>query len=103
MVTEFVRRLIHAPLVRLASRVTGFTPHYRVRYSLYTQGPRWFILRNVRLWWDGWQCTRCGDRYPLQVHHTSYRHKGDGWGVGEFLDLRTLCSQCHSRAHGRQQ
>lgn len=103
MITEFVRRLIHAMLVRWAGRVTGFTPHYQVRYSLYTQGPRWFILRNVRLWWDGWQCTQCGDRYPLQVHHVSYRNRGEGLGVGEFLDLRTLCSRCHSRAHGKQQ
>lgn len=101
MIGEILRRLAYTQIIHIAQRVTGFRPHYKAQYGLYLQGPRWFILRNLRLWWDGWSCVRCGSRVGLQCHHVSYDYKGKGWGVGEFLDLRTLCDDCHDWVHGR--
>ena len=101
MLNTFLKRFFYTQLVGLAQSVTGVKPHYKVQYSLYLYGPRWFVLRNLRLWWDGWSCVDCGRRWPLDVHHTTYADKGKGWGVGEFLDLRTVCDGCHDRRHGR--
>lgn len=99
---EILRRFTYTKLVEFAQRLTGIRPHYKAQYSaLYLQGVRWFVLRNLRLWWDGWSCVRCGNRYPLQVHHTSYTHKGKGSGINEFLDLSTLCDDCHAWTHGK--
>lgn len=99
--SELVGKAVYVFLVRLAQHWTGQAPHYKAQYGLYLQGPRWLILRELRKWWDGWECVRCGDRRGLQVHHLSYTHKGKGLGVREFLDLRTLCDKCHAWAHGK--
>lgn len=101
MINQLFRRYFYSKLIEFAQRLTGFRPHYKSRYGLYLQGARWYVLRNLRKWWDGWACVRCGRQYPLQVHHLSYDHKGKGIGVNEFLDLRTLCSDCHAWVHGK--
>jgi hypothetical protein len=119
MINEILRRYFYSKLIELAQQVTGFRPHYKAQYGLYLQGPRWFILRNLRLWWDGYRCTSrrttpCAG--PLQAHHVSYDHKGQDlslsaiWKVGiiryiqgmvrEFLDLRILCDKHHDEEHG---
>jgi len=102
MVSEFIRRFAYVKLIQLAQRATGFHPHYKAAYGLYLQGARWYVLRNLRLWWDGWTCVRCGRQHPLEVHHLSYDDKGKGLGVREFLALRTLCDDCHAWVHGRK-
>lgn len=100
MINQLLRRYFYSKLIELAQQLTGVRPHYKAQYGLYLQGPRWFILRNLRLWWDGWQCTRCGRRHPLQVHHTTYDHKDKGIGWAEFWSLRTLCEKHHKEEHG---
>lgn len=99
-VQELLRRWIYVNAVGWLRSALGLRLHYKARYREYLIGPRWLVLRTVRLWWDGWACVDCGARVSLQVHHTSYRHKGRGWGVGEWLDLRTVCDDCHRRRHG---
>lgn len=101
MIEEFIRRFAYKALVDAAQSMTGIKPHYRTRYALYLYGPRWLIIRSLRVWWDGWCCHDCGARYPLQVHHTSYRNKGKGLGFGEFFDCVTVCDECHGKRHGR--
>ncbi|MCB0060536.1 MAG: hypothetical protein KDE19_00405 [Caldilineaceae bacterium] len=99
---ELLRRLAFGLIVDTARQMTGVRLHPKARYSLYLYGPRWFIIRNLRVWWDGWSCVDCGRRYPLQVHHTSYRHKGKGGLPGmlwEFIDCKTLCDDCHAKEH----
>lgn len=103
MINELLRRYFYIKLIQLAQNVTGFRPHYKAQYREYLQGPRWFILRNLRLAWDFYTCTsdshtRCSG--PLQVHHRSYEHKGKGIGWAEFWDLQTLCDKHHGEEHG---
>lgn len=93
------KHLIYVTIIRWLQGVLGIRLHYRQRYQEYLIGPRWLVIRGLRVWWDGWSCVICGARYPLQVHHTTYANRGKGWGIGEFLDCVTLCDECHDRIH----
>lgn len=57
----------------------------------------WNDLRERRLETDGYQCTNCGSSESLQVHHVVPESLG---GVDEVPNLRTLCADCHDKAHG---
>ena len=100
MIEQVVKRWIFARGVEFLRDFMGIPlPYYRQQYREYLQGPRWLILRTLRLHFDGHRCVDCGSDGRLQVHHQSYRNKGDGWGIGEFFDLRTVCASCHRRRH----
>ena len=102
MIAEIVRRYLYLRIVQAARSLLGLRVHYRQRYGEYLTGPRWFVIRNLRCWWDGWSCTQCGKRYPLEVHHLTYQNKGKGGLPGmlwEFIDCRTLCDKCHEERH----
>lgn len=47
---------------------------------------------------DGYRCALCDCTRGLQIHHMIPRGKG---GAGIPYNLITLCSYCHSHAHGR--
>lgn len=101
MIEQIIKRWLYVNGMRWMRDSFDVRIHYKQQYRQeYLQGPRWYILRTIRLWWDGWQCVDCGVRYPLEVHHTSYKHKGEGWGITELLDLRTVCRDCHRDRHG---
>lgn len=104
--TELAKRFVYARLVQGARQVTGIRVHYRAQYQDYLQSPRWYILRSLRLLIDGNRCThrvnlrRCNRTTSLQVHHTSYAHKGEpgiGGLLAELIDLRTLCDYHHTK------
>lgn len=57
----------------------------------------WKDLRAKRLEIDGYQCSNCGSTESLQVHHVVPKSLG---GVNEVSNLRTLCADCHDKAHG---
>ncbi len=103
MVQEVVKRWLYVGLVGWLRGMLGLRVHYRPQYQEYLLGPRWYVLRHLRLWWDG-GCrshseTPCTG--PLQVHHTTYDYKDKGWGVREWLSLRTLCDRHHDEVHGK--
>ena len=48
---------------------------------------------------DNWRCQSCGGMSNLEVHHQRFRsHSGED----SEDNLITLCSACHSEAHGRR-
>ena len=47
---------------------------------------------------DGYRCALCDSSQGLQVHHAIARGEG---GTDSPQNLITLCSYCHSHAHGR--
>jgi 5-methylcytosine-specific restriction endonuclease McrA len=54
-------------------------------------------LRTRVLRRDGWRCQFCGSMTNLEVHHQQFRsHSGDD----SEANLITLCTDCHSSAHG---
>jgi hypothetical protein len=101
-------------LVQAARSMLGVDVHYRSRYQEYLQGPRWFLLRHLRLAIDGHRCTyteyynqrqrRCTAITDLQVHHPTYKNMGlrkNASGIAgmwsELMDLRTLCDAHHTK------
>jgi 5-methylcytosine-specific restriction endonuclease McrA len=59
--------------------------------------PEYEQLRQRVLWRDGWRCQFCGSRQKLEVHHQQFRSRS---GEDSEANLITLCSECHSVAHG---
>lgn len=104
---EFLRRVLYGAGVKALRKATGMQIHYRAAYGHdYMHSARWYALRNARLIIDGHRCThrinlrRCDAMTTLQVHHTSYAHKGAAGLQGfllELASLRTLCDAHHSR------
>lgn len=45
----------------------------------------------------GYRCEKCGSTRRLEVHHTTYEHKGEEHLHPE--DLQCLCHDCHSEIH----
>ena len=47
---------------------------------------------------DGWRCSNCGRAGRLQVHHVQHlEHDGAAY---DLANLKTLCRDCHIKAHG---
>lgn len=77
----------------------------QLEYRRYLTSMRWRLISGSRRWWDGYQCRTCGEKRGLQVHHASYKHRGEFGTVGilcEWLDTLTLCDECHGRLHEKR-
>ena len=61
-------------------------------YEDYLQSPFWFVIRNIVLFRDSFECTLCGDNATC-VHHHNY---GADVLYGKDLHaLVSLCDTCH--------
>ncbi|MBQ9432954.1 MAG: HNH endonuclease [Synergistaceae bacterium] len=67
-------------------------------YREYLRSERWLSLRNQALKRDGFVCQMCGSGINLRVHHVHYEHVGTEY---EIDDLVTLCEECHSKVHAK--
>ena len=67
----------------------------RTDYRTYLQSARWAHLRELALEHYGDNCTLCGRRDDVNVHHRSY----DRLGHERLSDLTVLCRGCHARHH----
>lgn len=65
-------------------------------YDDYLQTPEWRQRSVAVRGRAGWRCELCGSRDRLQVHHLTYRRRGDELPA----DLQVLCGPCHRQAHG---
>ena len=68
-----------------------------INYSGYLLTTHWKDKRIEILARDFYECTRCGAKKNLNVHHLDYSNL---WNE-EDEDLITLCSSCHSKEHGK--
>lgn len=70
-------------------------------YTQYMKSQKWRDKKQQRLEIDDFKCVMCKrpqerTRNGLQCHHISYQNLGD---EDVFLDLVTLCPECHRRIH----
>ena len=83
--------------------------HRRGRRSVYvkslSRNQYWEkVAREVRIR-DGHRCVVCGARYPLEVHHRTYRVDGRsilGHELEHLDSLVTLCASCHQKVHDKE-
>ena len=65
-----------------------------VGYNKYIKSKEWKEKRLVALKAANYQCSRCGRKENLQVHHLDYKYL-----YKERLhDVRVLCEECHKGA-----
>jgi len=79
------------------------TPHIRVpkveriAYKLFLKTKYWEYVKKLVLDRDKKQCTHCGNKWLLHVHHLTYDHH---FSEHKHLeDLTTLCYKCHKLVH----
>lgn len=64
-------------------------------YQIYLQSDHWKKLRQVKLEQSGRQCSFCGSKEDIQVHHLQYHNIYDVC----LGDLQVLCGFCHKLCH----
>lgn len=62
-----------------------------------TYPPDWEERRKQVAERDGDQCSKCGNRRHLHLHHLKPLSKG---GSNRISNLKLLCENCHSKGHG---
>jgi hypothetical protein len=68
-----------------------------MNYQDFLATPYWKLIREIKLKQCGFHCSRCQDARSLQIHHTTYAHRGSEHR--HLYDLRVLCSGCHKFTH----
>jgi hypothetical protein len=108
-----VRKLISLGEVRIEKRggIFGGRRHgnsYRVvcvnrslalkfmPYKKYLETPEWKAKRERKLIDAGFRCQLCNESGELNVHHRTYKDRGNE----DLRDLIVLCRGCHKKFHG---
>ena len=67
-------------------------------YALYLESPEWKERRRLTLERDKYKCQGCQRAPATEVHHLSYKNRGD-----ELLyQLTSLCRECHAKVHATE-
>ncbi len=76
----------------------SLTPR-QIEHRLYLKTPQWLSKREKVIQRANHRCEGCGAYLGTlgQVHHKTY----DNWKDEFLFELIYLCSDCHSRVHGR--
>ncbi|HUZ84101.1 MAG TPA: HNH endonuclease [Gaiellales bacterium] len=75
--------------------MTRRRPH-SLRYTVYLHSPLWRARRWLWILQAGGRCEDCGRRrYPLTIHHLSYKRLGRE----RRGDVVVLCWRCHQARH----
>lgn len=69
------------------------------RYRSALRSRKWSNVRDRVLKRDGWECTVCGSKKQLCVHHTFYYEEYTEPYDYPTSSLVTLCEKCHNDFH----
>ncbi len=88
------------PLIRL---MIESNPHYlkTCPYERYLETDHWQAIRNLALKEAKYKCSLCNKAVPLDVHHRSYKHRGNE--QNHIEDVTVLCRDCHQNFHSQLQ
>lgn len=65
-------------------------------YKRYLKSKHWRGIKE-KIYQKYKKCQKCGKRYDLQVHHTTYENLGNE----KLQDLLLLCRRCHYKTYHR--
>jgi 5-methylcytosine-specific restriction endonuclease McrA len=95
-----VLRLVGRFAVKLeAKRAREMEERMLVKHDSHHSPPDWLERRAYVIKRDNFQCTKCGSKTDLHVHHVVPRRVRFDHSVE---NLTTLCYDCHGKAHGRK-
>ena len=66
-------------------------------YRDYLKTPYWKLVSALVKRKANYKCQLCGSEYDLNVHHRSYKHRGEE--IFYLEDLIVLCYDCHQKFH----
>lgn len=67
----------------------------KVEFKEYLNSPHWKEIRLKALARSGNRCQLCSSTDNLNVHHNTYRNRGNE----DLKDLVVLCRNCHEKFH----
>jgi len=91
----------HFLIATLALKKVSRLQHRKGRksnYSLSLNSDYWKEVRQRILARDR-KCVKCGSILFLEVHHKTYKNKGNE--LEHLEDLILLCSKCHQKEHSK--
>ena len=68
-----------------------------LNYKDYLKTPYWKLVSTLVKRKANYKCQLCGSEYDLNVHHRSYKHRGEE--IFYLEDLIVLCFNCHQKFH----
>lgn len=68
-----------------------------LNYRDYLKTPYWKLVSTLVKRKFDYKCQLCGSEYDLNVHHRSYKHRGEE--IFYLEDLILLCYDCHQKFH----
>lgn len=68
-------------------------------YGGFLKSRYWEIVRKYVLYRQNEKCNLCSNTVYLQVHHTTYEHRGSE--IYHLEDLIVLCRHCHAKHHDK--
>jgi NAD-dependent SIR2 family protein deacetylase len=90
--------ILHEAAGCIPERLAEIHTHYReMPYEEFLTTPYWWVVRNYVVATRGHSCEKCGACASLNVHHISYKHRGEEYA--HLSDLQVLCEACHERVH----
>ncbi|MEO2574133.1 HNH endonuclease signature motif containing protein [Clostridium tertium] len=69
----------------------------KLEYQEYLNSPHWKETRLKALKRAGNRCQLCSSTNNLNVHHNTYKNKGNE----DLKDLVVLCRDCHAKFHDK--
>lgn len=69
----------------------------RLNYRDYLRTPYWYALASTIKTKAQMRCQLCNSKKEIQVHHRTYKHKGEEHR--HMNDLVCLCDKCHGGFH----
>ena len=69
----------------------------KLEYQDYLNSDHWKEIRIEALNRAGHRCQLCSSTYNLNVHHNTYKNRGNE----DLKDLVVLCRDCHAKFHDK--
>lgn len=66
-----------------------------LNYKDYLKGLHWSIFKTKYFQYHKKECSICGKKYGIQLHHLTY----DNIGNETFDDVICVCGECHDKIH----
>ena len=86
------QKIIYNEFIEMYSKVKP-----KEEYKEYLNSDHWKSIRLKALDRAGYRCQLCSSKQHLNVHHNTYKNRGNE----DLKDLVVLCRECHAKFHDK--